>query len=206
MNTMQERPSLTVQLDSETFRDYYYLKEELAAFCRQNALPCTGSKAELTERIALFLASGEVLPARSAKKKTAVISAIDVQSRIEPDFVCSEKHRAFFKAHIGKSFSFNVSFQNWLKSHAGKTYGEAIAAYYYLLEEKKRKSSHIEKQFEYNAYIRDFFADNQGMALADAIKCWNRKKRLAGHNRYERSDLAALSENSSAVTGAPYKP
>ena len=40
--------------------------------------------------------------------------------------------------------------------------------------------------------FRDFFADNKGRPLADAIKCWRYKKSLQGHNRYERSDLQAL--------------
>ena len=52
----------------------------------------------------------------------------------------------------------------------------------------------IDKQFEYNTYIRDFFDDNKDKSLDDAIACWKYKKSLAGHNRYERSDLAALNE------------
>ena len=81
-----------------------------------------------------------------------------------------------------------------MKSNAGKTYKEAIAAYYDILEEKKRGKTKIDKQFEYNTYIRDFFADNQGKTLEDAIQCWKYKKQLQGHNRYERSDLVAIEE------------
>ena len=44
-------------------------------------------------------------------------------------------------------------------------------------------------QFEYNQYVRDFFADNKGASLADAIKCWHWKKLQPGSHRYERSDL-----------------
>lgn len=80
----------------------------------------------------------------------------------------------------------------WLKSNAGKTYKEAIIAYYQIREEKRNGKSQIDKQFEYNAYIRDFFADNPGKSLEEAIPCWKYKKRLQGHNHYERSDLAAL--------------
>ena len=41
-------------------------------------------------------------------------------------------------------------------------------------------------------YIRDFFEDNAGKTLNDAIKCWKYKKSLKGHNRYEQSDLVVL--------------
>lgn len=189
---MTQRPLLDKNLDSKTFRDFYYLKEELVDFCRQNSLPVSGGKLEITDRIAHFLDTGEVLSSSPVKKRSASVSDISLDTAIETDFVCSEKHRAFFKEHIGDSFSFNVAFQKWLKSNAGRTYKEAIAAYYQILEEKKTGKTKIDKQFEYNTYIRDFFADNQGKSLEDAIKCWKYKKQLQGHNRYERSDLAIL--------------
>lgn len=124
----------------------------------------------------------------------ADVSDINEDTKIEADFVCSERHRAFFKEHIGDSFSFNVAFQRWLKSNAGKTYKEAIMTYYRILEDKKKGKTKIDKQFEYNTYVRDFFADNQGKTLEEAIKCWKYKKQLQGHNRYERSDLEAMND------------
>lgn len=33
---MDKRPVLDNNLDSKTFRDFYYLKEELLNFCRKN--------------------------------------------------------------------------------------------------------------------------------------------------------------------------
>ena len=54
------------------------------------------------------------------------------------------------------------------------------------------RKTEIGGQFEYNTYIRDFFADNPGKSLHDAIVCWNYKKGLPGHHRYEQSDLCAL--------------
>lgn len=96
------------------------------------------------------------------------------------------------RERIGKGFSFNVAFQKWLKENAGKTYADAVEAYYRLREEAKTQKTQIGRQFEYNTYIRDFFADNKGKTLDDAIRCWKYKKSRQGHNRYERADLAAL--------------
>lgn len=188
-----ERPILRKQLDSETFRSFYYLKEELICFCRENNLPVTGGKTELTDRIAYYLDTGEVpavAPLKSKRHRTRdVISEDDL---IEPDFVCSQVHREFFKKKIGSSFTFNVQFQKWLKNNTGKTYADAIAAFYQIIAEKKQGKTKIDKQFEYNTYIRDFFADNPGKSLKDAIVCWQYKKKIQGHNRYEKSDLIAL--------------
>ena len=189
---MSERPDLNTELDAQTFRSFYYLKEELVSFCRENNLPVSGGKIELTERIACFLDTGKVVKTCAKRKGTMNIGTITENTKIEPDIVCSEKYRAFFKEKIGKSFSFNVSFQKWLKSNAGKTYADAVKAYYQIMDEKKKGKTTIDKQFEYNTYIRDFFEDNQGKSLEEAIKCWKYKKGLQGHNRYEKSDLVVL--------------
>lgn len=189
---MVERPILDTTMDGNTFRKYYYLKEELVDFCRKNNLPTSGSKVEITERIAHFLDTGKVLKPALKRKKTIDVGMISEDTIIEEEFVCSEKHRVFFKSKIGKTFSFIVPFQKWLKSNAGKTYGDAIEAYYHIVEEKKSGKSVIDKQFEYNTYIRDFFENNKGKSLDQAIQCWKYKKSLPGHNRYEESDLSAL--------------
>ena len=155
-------------------------------------MPTSGSKIELTDRIASFLDTGRVLKSTAERKAAINIGTLTEDAVIEPNIVCSEKHRAFFREKIGKSFSFNVPFQKWLKTNAGKTYGDAIRAYDRILEEKKQTKTEIGGQFEYNTYIRDFFADNPGKSLHDAIVCWNYKKGLPGHHRYEQSDLCAL--------------
>ena len=191
---MSDRPKLDVTLDGNTFRNYYYLKEELVDFCRKNNLPTSGGKVEIAERIACFLDTGKVLKPVSKAKKASDVGDISEDTIIESGFVCSEKHRAFFEEKIGKNFSFNVLFQRWLKEHSGKPYKDAIEDYYHILEEKKSNRTKIDKQFEYNTYIRDFFDDNKGMSLEEAIKCWKYKKSLPGHNRYEKSDLTVLSK------------
>lgn len=189
---MSERPDLNKEMDAKTFNSFYYLKEELVSFCRENNLPVSGGKIDLTDRIACFLDTGKVIETSTKRKTVINIGTITENTKIEPNIVCSEKHRAFFKEKIGKSFSFNVAFQKWLRSNTGKTYGDAVKAYYQIIEEKKKGKTTIDKQFEYNTYIRDFFEDNQGKSLEEAIICWKYKKGLQGHNHYEKSDLVAL--------------
>lgn len=189
---MSERPDLGKNLDSKIFKEYYYLKEELIDFCRKNDLQTTGGKLELTERIANFLDTGKRTYKTHTTRKTKIIDEITLDTVIEENFVCSEKHRAFYKEQIGNNFSFNVAFQKWLKSNSGKTYQDSIVAYYQILEDKKKNKTTIDKQFEYNTYIRDFFNDNKDKSLDQAIKCWKYKKSLKGHNKYEKEDLEIL--------------
>lgn len=98
--------------------------------------------------------------------------------------VCSQELRAFFQQHIGNGFHFKVEFQKWLHENAGKTYGDAVVTYKTL-----EHPVEIWPQFEYNQYVRDFFADNKGAFLNDAIRCWKWKKMQPGSHRYKRSDL-----------------
>ena len=134
---MSDRPELTIKLKRKEFLEYYYLKEELVCFCRENGLPTSGGKAELTERIAYYLDTGKIKAIKTVRTQKPKITAITRDSIIESDFVCSELHRAFFKREIGESFSFNVAFQKWLKSNAGKTYADAIVAYNEIKNTKK---------------------------------------------------------------------
>ena len=113
---MTKRPTLNKHLTSQLFREYYFLKEELVTFCKNEGLSASGGKIELTDRIAYFLDTGEKKKPESKKKTRAIeIGTITEESIIEDNFVCSEKHRAFFKKKIGDSFSFIVVFQKWFK-------------------------------------------------------------------------------------------
>ncbi len=198
---MNNKPVLERNMDSCIFRSYYYLKEELAAFCRKEGLQTTGSKTELAERIATYLETGKKTRiSYKSHRQPGPLTHISNETEIEPDFVCSEKHRSFFKQIIGKSFSFNVPFQKWLKSNAGKTYQDAIEAYHQIQEEKKKGKTTIGQQFEYNTYIRDFFADNPDKSLQDAINCWQYKKEQQGNNRYEKADSDILKTSEAVLS------
>jgi len=94
---MSERPDLNEKLDGETFRAFYYLKEELVDFCRENNLPVSGGKIELTDRIACFLDTRKVLEASAKRQTTRDVGIITENTPIESNIVCSEKHRAFLK-------------------------------------------------------------------------------------------------------------
>lgn len=189
-----KRPALSKKLDQDQFLDYYYLKEELISFCKEQGLPISGSKQELTDRIVHYLKDGTIQYQSKKEKKKHNVQPLTVDTLIEEGIVCSQIHRAFFQEKIGKKFSFNVTFQKWLKSHAGATYGDAILAYEEIIKQKKHTKTTIDPQFEYNTYIRDFFEDQPGMTIKDAIACWKYKKIQPGKHHYERTDLVCLNK------------
>ena len=196
-----ERPTLTKDLKSEDFREYYFLKEELKDFCKKEGLKVSGNKNQLEERIIYYLDTGKSLDhsktienknkySKTNLNKETISKEITLNSTLGENFKCSEDKREFFESKIGKGFKFKVKFQKWLKSNPNKTYQDAIDAYYEIQESKEKTK--IGNQFQYNQYIRDFFEDNKDKKLEDAIICWNYKKSIKGHNKYEKSDLSAL--------------
>lgn len=107
---MSDRPELTTELKRKEFLEYYFLKEELVCFCRENGLPTSGGKAELTERIAYYLDTGKIKAIKTVRTQKPKITAITRDSIIESDLVCSEIHRAFFLARDRREFFFQCCF------------------------------------------------------------------------------------------------
>ena len=188
---MSNKDLLTKDLTPEEFGQYYFLKEELKEFCRSEGLKVSGNKQDLEKRIIHYLSTGKPLEELVVKQKSDnIIYKIKLDSKLGDNFKCSEDKREFFEKHIGKGFKFKVKFQKWLKANPEKTYMDAINAYFEIINSKEKTK--IDKQFQYNQYIRDFFEDNDDKSLDDAIKCWNHKKSLKNHNKYEKTDLEAL--------------
>lgn len=188
-----KRPELSKTLTPEQFQENYYRKEELQTFLKACKVSASGSKEELNARILHILqgGTGAIAAGKRAQKCTRT-EPLYLDSIIEEDIVCSQLHRAFFKSVIGGKFSFHVEFQDWLKTHAGLRYQDAVDAWYDLQEQKKHRKTKIQAQFEYNAYIRAFFADNPGRSLKEAIACWKYRKAIPGPHVYQKEDLMAL--------------
>lgn len=75
-------------------------------------MPVSGGKIELTDRIAYFLDTGNILKASEMRKTTKCVNLITEDTLIEPNIVCSEKHRAFFNEKIGKPFLLTYHFRS----------------------------------------------------------------------------------------------
>ena len=195
------RNKLNKNLKASEFKEYYFLKEELKDFCKKEGLKVSGSKNQLEERIIYYLDTGKSLDnsrsiknknnySKSNSNKATTSEEITLDSILGENFKCSEDKREFFEKEIGEGFKFKVKFQKWLKTNPDKTYQDAINAYHEL--QNSNEKTKIDKQFQYNQYIRDFFDDNDDKTLNDAIKCWKYKKSIKGHNKYEKSDLDIL--------------
>ncbi|MFA9458125.1 DUF6434 domain-containing protein [Halalkalibacter sp. AB-rgal2] len=184
------RPNLTKEVSMKDFNDYYWLKEELQTFCRENGISTSGSKVEISDRIRTYIDTGEIKkPIRKSRVSNKVDNDLELnlETVITENHRCSQEVRAFFKTIIPK-FHFSTYIQNYFKNNIGKTYRDVVDAWN---EEEERKKDptykkKIAPQFEYNQFIRDFYTDpkNQQKSRKEAIEAWNTIKSLPGSNKY----------------------
>ena len=194
---IDKRPALNRHISLTDFRDFYWLKNELISFCKENGFVCSGDKIEITNRIIYFLETGQKPPKQKNNSKKPV-SKFDWNKEIlthdtiiTDNYRNTENVRSFFTKEIGNHFKFNVLFCNWMKQNLGKNLKDAIEKWdeIYLLKKDKNYESEIGSQFEYNAYMRDFLKDNKNMSFSDAKKYWMLKKQKRGSKKYIKEDL-----------------
>ncbi|MCG2785585.1 MAG: SAP domain-containing protein [Anaerolineae bacterium] len=171
------RPVLDSQLSAETLLRYYWLKEELAAFCRGCGLSTGGSKQVLTERIVNYLETGgkhRPHPAARKNAKSQMPATFTRATVIGPGWHCSQGLRAFFERETGRSFHFDATLRDFIHNGQGKTLHEAILAWKAAQSPLVKKE--IAPQFEYNRHIREYLKANPGAGLRAAIHAWNELK------------------------------
>lgn len=192
---LSSRPDIENCQSGDEFTNWYWLKEELVTYCRKVGLPYTGSKQEITDRVAHWIDNGEIIRPVYGKSKSKFDwhrESLTLETVITDSYRNSQNVRRFMKEHYGPNFKFNIAFMDWMKANVGKTLADAIKARREIEERGKAVKPAIPASNQYNRYTRDFFASNPARSVADARRCWKYKRSLAGHNRYEESDLVAL--------------
>lgn len=196
---IKERPDLTPTILVEDFRSFYWLKEELQQFCKDEGIRTSGGKIEIAQRIEVYLKTGNVKMANLENKGRRKVSysrndentIFSLDMVITEGFRCSQPLREYFKSIIGSHFHFSVDFQNWCKENVGKTYQNAVDVWIDISNKKKDKNykTDISSQFEYNQFIRDYFDDpnNKGKKIHVAINAWKEVRSRQGDNKYRRA-------------------
>jgi hypothetical protein len=190
------RPDISTLQTGEEFKKWYWLKEEVVAYCKGANIPYSGSKFQIIERIAHALDNNLAL---EKPKKTAISSTKDwhsahltLETVITDSYTNGPNTRRFFKEYCGAHFSFNIEFMAWMKANIGKTLRDAVEEWLKIKEKSKDKThkSVIPAGNQYNQYLRDFFVDNPDKTMKEARHFWQLKRALPlGLHKYERGDL-----------------
>ena len=112
------RPSLTKSISLEDFQNYYWLKAELQTFCRENGLPASGSKIEITERISHYLHTGKILKTALVQKRVKLLSLIKtfLFKLLLLKITAVKRFGPFSKEKLA-NFRFTVALQNFQREY-----------------------------------------------------------------------------------------
>jgi hypothetical protein len=128
-----ERPPLSPSLDPAEFRRWYWLKQELADFAKQEGLSASGDKPTLANRIALFLGGADPQVAGASTKAVRqtvskrLSEPLTSETVLGPKQASSQQLRTFFEEAIGPRFAYDIHMRTFLASNETKTLGEAVA-------------------------------------------------------------------------------
>jgi Domain of unknown function (DUF6434)/SAP domain-containing new25 len=188
-----KKPLLNKRIREADFKKYYWLKEELLHFCRNNRIGSTGTKYELAERIVYYLKTGKISPQTVTAKKT---SSFDWHSKpLSPETIITDSYkntqnvRRFFVLQVGTKFHFSIPLMAFMKKSVGLPLKVAVQEWkrLELLKKDKNHQSVIPDSNQYNLFIRDFMKDNPGESITTARKLWKLKRDLPGDNKHIKS-------------------
>lgn len=123
---MGSRPALVPGIPPALFAEHYWLRSELAAFCRTMELAAQGLKMTLAARIQVFPNGQQLEEPPTPRRSAAMPSAFTRFSVIEAGWRFSQPRRAWFELELGEPFRFDGILREDIHGGAGRTLGEVL--------------------------------------------------------------------------------
>ena len=164
----ESRPELVAALDATEFMRWYWTTAELRTFAGTLGVARRGPKVELSERIRATLA-GEVVAHRQQPRRVRLSPPFSRDTPMSDGVVLSRALRDWFIGEVGPTFRANAALRRFLANGSGHTLGEALACY---LGTDPLSAPPIGSQFEYNAFVRSWWARHPGGTVDDLRSAW----------------------------------
>ncbi|NQZ78295.1 MAG: SAP domain-containing protein, partial [Ekhidna sp.] len=191
---MTVRPNFEDISSAEEFDNWYWMKEELVALCKDLEIPANGRKNVLRQRIMNHMSGvkEEVKSAKPSSKFNWAKEKLTPQTELTDSVTFGSNFRSFMKVNID-GFVCSAEFMDWVKKNMGKTLEDVVNEYPNIQADIKRGRKMDKSDFNVmNAYIDEFLRDNPNLKRDHALACWNIKKYLPakrGLVRYDSHDL-----------------
>lgn len=169
-------------LDAAQFTRWYWTMAELVAFAGELGVSRRGPKAELAERIRATLA-GEEVPAPQHSGRVRLPPPFNRDTPVPDGTVLSAALREWFVEQVGPSFRANDALRRFLARGSGRTLGEALECYEAAGAVPARP---IGAQFEYNAFVRRWWARHPGGTVDQMRADWANWRATPVDQRVER--------------------
>ncbi len=187
-----KRPKLDKSINICDFSDFYWMKAELQEFCRKMGLSTYGGKIEITERIKIFLKTGNRVTAPPIVNKSKLANenygSLSLNTIVKENFRFTREIRNFFETEAGNQFHFSVTLQRFIKENPGITFQQIINEWNRQREKGETGGKKkIDPQFEYNQFTRDYFTDSKNVSKTrkDCILAWKEIRSKRGERKYK---------------------
>lgn len=196
----EQRPAISAITRGEDLKRWYWLKDELVAYCREHGIPYSAGKFELLERISHHLDTGRIPQVERTTTRSAfnwATAPLTRETIITDSYRNTQNMRHFMLKEIGAHFRFNSDFMDWMRASVGRKLEDAIQQWQLLAARKTEPDfqTDIADHNQYNQYLRDFFAAQPLLTMQEARRCWQYKRSqpsVDGRHVYASTDLEAL--------------
>lgn len=165
------RPFLEPTLTGIELLRWYWLKNELIEFARTLGVRTSGSKEDLTRRIAAHLDGVDPDPEVTRPTRRAQLGPhLSADSIIPVGQRCGQNLRAWFEGQVGPSFRFDQEMRDFFARTDGtQTLHDALQHW-----QATRDAGHknIDPQFEFNRFTRTWHLDNPRGSREDLLVAW----------------------------------
>lgn len=167
-----KRPELVETLTGAEFLRWYWLKNELAVFARELNVRVSGSKEQLTQRIAAKLDGKTFTESPQTRRSNdAQLTGVLTHSTVIPAGQrCSAVVRNWFVQQVGGSFKFDAAMRVFFANSDGtQTMQDALDHY---RTTRGLGTKRIDAQFEYNRFNRAWHQSNPAGKREDLLSAW----------------------------------
>jgi SAP domain-containing new25 len=170
-----QRPALTRALPSPEFLRWYWLKTELVVACRTLGVSPTGSKPELTARIAAALDGRDATRNAPRERRGEMPEQFTLRTRIGPGWRCNPALGQFLRRHAGRSFRFNAVVRTFVHTQVGATVADILACYRASVAPGATRPE-LPPQLEFNRHSQAFARAHPGSTRAAALSAWRARR------------------------------
>jgi len=175
------RPLVDAVISGDDLARWYWTKAELVTIARRLGVRQTGNKAQLAQRLILFLASGRHTPHTSAPAKVRPrASEVDGGLHIPHDgLVCSRAVRTWFESVLGPDFIVDAPLRTFLAGDGtGRTLDDAAQEWAARHASTAPVSAPIGDQFVWNRFVRDWWQSHPTGTRAELLAQWKIERAL----------------------------
>ncbi len=176
-NELPGRPPLTGALTGTELRRWYWTRAELAFFARSLSLSTSGSKHQLTQRIADGLDGRPVSATKVVQRRTDQLQGALTEATVIPRGQrCSQPLREWFRTEIGPEFRFDQAMRDFFaRTRGSATLADAVAHWH---QTRRQEPNPIGPQFELNRFTRRWYAEHPAGDRAHLMAAWREYRSL----------------------------